>query len=85
MTKPLGDAKRTGRGFQYVEFKDHYGESCVLQQSSLAIFVQPGTSAVWLGIEGSRMHLTLEQVESLVAHLQAWIDNDGDLTVEEDT
>lgn len=45
------DRKRTPRGFQVIEFKDRYGISCTLQQSSLADYTQPGSSAVWLGVE----------------------------------
>jgi hypothetical protein len=41
---------KTQRGFQIIEFKDRYDNSCELQQSSLADYDQPGTSAVWLGI-----------------------------------
>lgn len=47
--KPLGKVRRTGRGFEIVEFKDHYGAKCSLKASSLAIYSKPGTSAVWLG------------------------------------
>lgn len=36
-------------GWKTVPFKDHYGHACSLQQSSLAIYQQPGISAVWLG------------------------------------
>ncbi len=35
-----------------VEFTDSYGEKCSIQASSLANYEQPGTSAVWLGIDG---------------------------------
>ena len=40
---------KTGRGFQIVEFNDIYGAPCSLQQSSLAQYQQPGSSAVWFG------------------------------------
>jgi hypothetical protein len=40
---------KTCRGFHVIEFSDRYGVLCELQQSSLADFDQPGTSAVWLG------------------------------------
>lgn len=42
---------RTSRGFELVEFTDHYGKRCSLQQSSLAIYQKPGSSAVWLGTD----------------------------------
>ena len=82
----LGPVEKTARGFELIEFRDYYGAKCSLQQSSLAVYVQPGTSAVWLGCEenspphhvtGSpmypRMHLDVEQVKSLVRHLQQWL------------
>lgn len=71
--------ERTGRGFEIIKFKDHYKENCSLQQSSLAIFEEPGTSAIWLGIDSvdvindnKRMHLTHEQVLELLRHLNSW-------------
>lgn len=77
----------TGRGFELIEFADRYGEPCSLQQSSLAEYVKPGTSAVWLGCERARctpqgeplsprMHLDRKQVAALIAHLQRWLDAD---------
>lgn len=50
--KKLGKEKTSSRGFPLVEFYDHYGKKCSIQASSLAIYQQPGTSAVWLGIDG---------------------------------
>lgn len=94
----LGEVTRTGRGFEMVEFEDCYGVKCTLQASSLAIYEEPGTSAVWLGpdhanprilvpgkswqpvtmpdgyLADTRAHLTDEQVRTLIAHLQAWLD-----------
>lgn len=49
--KTLGRSKRNGRGFQHLEFKDHYDVPCSLQASSLAIYNKPGTSAIWLGVD----------------------------------
>lgn len=49
MSKTLGRVKRTGRGFEIVEFKDLNIHSCSVQQSSLAIYQKPGTSALWIG------------------------------------
>lgn len=72
-TKGLGRVKRTARGFQWIEFTDYYGEQCSLQASSLAIYDKPGTSAIWLGLGEDRMHLDVEHVEKLVAHLKAWL------------
>lgn len=88
VTQSLGPLERTSRGFERIKFKDHYGDQCSLQASSLAIYEKPGTSAIWLGQEsekthpatgeklGARMHLNREQVEALVKHLQAWLKND---------
>ncbi len=47
----LGDLTHTHRGFELIEFKDHYGTPCSLHASSLAENVKPGTSAVWLGTD----------------------------------
>ncbi len=60
--------EKTGNGFEIIEFDDKYDKECSLQQSSLAEFETPGTSAIWLGINGSssRMHLDLEQTKELV-------------------
>lgn len=76
--KPLGPTESTGRGFEIITFQDRYSAPCSLQQSSLAEYEIPGTSAVWLGVEGdkSRMHLDRTQVEALIAHLRQWLDND---------
>ncbi|MEE8262715.1 MAG: hypothetical protein V3R83_09660 [Gammaproteobacteria bacterium] len=71
----LGSLELTERGFQVIEFKDLYGLHCTLQQSSLAHSEKPGGSAVWLGGKDERMHLTCEQVESLIADLQSWLDS----------
>ena len=78
--------RKTERGFERIEFKDLYGNECSLQQSSLADFEPPGTSAVWLGCEhetfhhidhqpiGARMHLDFDQVKRLIPLLQKWVD-----------
>ena len=84
----LGAVEHTSRGFELIEFMDHYGEKCSLQASSLAEYEKPGTSAVWLGCEAAknhqatgeplspRMHLNREQVAALIAHLQSWLHAD---------
>jgi hypothetical protein len=46
----LGIQTRTARGFPQIEFKDACDVNCALAASSLAEFEQPGTSAIWLGI-----------------------------------
>jgi hypothetical protein len=65
----------TNRGFEVIIFQDKYGESCSLQQSSLAEYEPPGSSAIWFGIEGTRMHLDLKLVKELLPYLQAWVEN----------
>lgn len=47
----LGEVEYTGRGFEIIGFDDCYGAKCSLQQSSLAVYEQPGTGAVWLGVD----------------------------------
>lgn len=49
--KPLAKEKQTSRGFALLQFKDHNGVRCSLQTSSLAIYEEPGTSAIWLGCD----------------------------------
>lgn len=43
----LGELKRNGRGFKYINFKDLYGLKCSMQESSLAT----GPGAIWLGVD----------------------------------
>lgn len=72
--KTLNEVGKTPRGFELIEFKDHYDKHCTLQQSSVMIYEgPPGSSAVWLGQGENRMHLNHEQVTALVAHLSAWL------------
>lgn len=72
--------KRTARGFEYIEFKQfNYPEPCSLQQSSIAVYQQPGAGAIWLGIDVGpddkrRMHLHRNQVKRLIVSLQRWVD-----------
>lgn len=82
----LGPVKHTARKFELIEFQDCYGESCSLQASSLAVFVKPGTTAIWLGCDRAknhpatgeplspRMHLKRAQVSALVYHLEQWLE-----------
>ena len=83
----LGPLGHTARGFELIEFDDCHETHCELQQSSLAEYAQPGTSAVWLGLAGDepkkhhtfgtslgmRMHLNRVQAKALIRHLQAWL------------
>lgn len=64
----------TERGFRVVRFFDRYNFACSLQQSSLAT-----EDAVWLGVDeendsSNRMHLTQEQVASLLPYLQHFVE-----------
>ncbi len=70
----MDEVKVTNRGFEYIEFKDCHRENCLLQQSSMALNDQPGSSAVWLGIRNKEMHLVYDQVKELVNALQNWLD-----------
>lgn len=74
MPPQLGPIRLSLRGFQVITFTDANDKRCSLQQSSLADDEQPGSSAVWLGVQEHRMHLRVEQVEALVEHLQLWLD-----------
>lgn len=84
--KKLGDVVKNERGFEVIDFRDLYGAQCSLQQSSLAEYVQPGISAVWLGCDNNqpphhvtgdemspRMHLNRDQVTALIRHLRSWL------------
>ena len=70
---------KTQRGFERIDFKDDYGESCSLQQSSS---VDPH---IWLGCNENgkfhlgeflspRMHLNPNQVKKLVEFLSNWLE-----------
>jgi hypothetical protein len=50
----LGKQKKSGRGFPLVEFKDYYDIPCSIEASTLAICQQPGTSAIWLGVDDAQ-------------------------------
>jgi hypothetical protein len=48
-----------------VEFEDSYGQKCSLQASSLAINEQPGTSAIWLGVNGVKAAVLWSDAEKV--------------------
>jgi hypothetical protein len=73
----LGKVKTIGRGFQIITFRDRYECDCSLQQSSLAEYELPGSSAVWLGTDKDRMHLDRKQVKKLVDVLSLWLETGG--------
>ncbi len=71
---PLGQVERTDRGFEVIAFQDRNANACSLGQSSLADYVLPGSSAVWLGRQTSQqMHLDRKQVKDLIAVLGVWV------------
>jgi hypothetical protein len=81
------ELKRTQRGFLHADFTDLYGESCSIQDSSLAT-----TDAIWLGVDHvnaremssvvgidperipARMHLSRDQVAALIPVLQRFVE-----------
>ena len=65
--------EETQRGFQIINFTDKYGKECSLQQSSLAEYDIPGTSAIWFGRDKNRMHIDRKQLKKLMKHLKKWI------------
>lgn len=88
MKTPLGKVELTARYFEIIRFEDRYKSACSLQQSSIADFEPPGSSAVWLGLDAAenhdgvfdagnttRMHLDLKQVKALIAVLEQWVAN----------
>ena len=74
MTTPLGAVQKTNRGFELIQFKDRYGTPCSIQQSSIADYEPPGSTAVWLGVGRTRMHIDRELAKALVAVLEQWIE-----------
>ena len=71
--KPLGTVISTARGFELIEFRDRCDKECTLQQSSLAEYTKPGSSAIWLGTGEDRMHIDYGQAKALVSTLKRWI------------
>lgn len=70
--------RATERGFDLIEFPDYYGQPSSIQASSLALYEQPGTSALWIGAGENRMHLTVENVRAVRDYLTRWL-NTGKL------
>jgi hypothetical protein len=64
-------------GFPGIEFRDGYKKLCSVEMSSLASNPEPGTTALWLGVNGHRMHLMREQVEALQWVLETWLCEGG--------
>lgn len=66
--------RKTSRGFDVVDIKDANRQSGSLQASSAIMYedAPPGTSAVWLGVDDSRLHLNREMVDELIDLLSNW-------------
>jgi hypothetical protein len=69
----LGIPFATNKGFPGISFKDSYGHSSYIQMSSLCEGYPPGQSALWIGKDKQAMHLTRDQIISLVMELDSWL------------
>lgn len=75
----MATVSKTERGFEIIEFTDSNGVACSLQQSSTIDMSipraedVPGSSKLWLGRSGDRMHLSRDNVEMLASQLQIWL------------
>jgi hypothetical protein len=70
--------EHTGGGFEVINFNDRCGIECSLQQSTTIgdadnAMQRPGSSFVWLGIGGDRMHLDADTVREIWRHLGNWL------------
>lgn len=61
-------------GWGYIVFQDSFGQVCSIQEDSVADYVPPGSSALWIGKDSNRMHLHLVGVKWLIGELQTWVD-----------
>lgn len=61
----IGKVEKTSRGFEIIKFTDRGGDKCSLQQSSLADYVQPGISAVWLGVDDANPQVMADKAASV--------------------
>lgn len=72
--------ERTQRGFAIAKFTDRYGNSCSIQESSIAT-----EACIWLGVDRdandvecpTRMHLTQEMALDLLPLLKQFIEKGG--------
>jgi hypothetical protein len=55
---PKMNIAKTARGFDLVEFRDHYGASCSLQKSSLAT-----DDAIWFGVDNADPKILASKVQ----------------------
>lgn len=72
----------TNRGFEIIYFVDRNNKYCSLQQSSLADYEIPGSSAIWFGVGDERMHIDLKTMKEILPHLKKWVQT-GSLVVKE--
>lgn len=81
--KPLAPQNETNREFPAMAFLDYYKNGFSPQAASFALIADSGQNAVWIGIDdpmnsavvmNAWMHLKRNQVESLVIHLQKWLE-----------
>jgi len=69
---------KTERGFQRIDFAEYHDLTCSLQQASAVLedtaeaWCSPGSSGVWLGVNGHRMLLTRGLAGQIAKHLMAW-------------
>lgn len=71
--------ENTERGFGIIRFIDANGQNCSIQQSSAIgdipdALSNPGSSFLWIGVDGARIHASKDQVREIVACLQSWIE-----------
>lgn len=74
--KSLGTLEKTNRGFEIINFRDCYGKECSIQQSSLAHYEKPGTSAIWLGIsnpEPKILHGDAKKFGIVTSETSGWV------------
>lgn len=69
----IKDSEESKEGLELIEFEDLYGKKCSIQESSLAT-----DYALWVGVNGARMHLTQDQVKELIPILQKFV-NTGEI------
>ena len=70
---------RTPRNFEVIHFVDRNGRAGSVQASSAVdadgagVLLAPGASALWIGPDGDRLHLSRAMVAELLRHLDAWV------------
>ena len=66
----LGAIETTPRNFGIVNFNDIYGNSCSIQESSLAT-----DNALWIGVDENRMHINIPLAIKIMGTLKTFINN----------